>query len=644
MSDTPNLPVDVRIWPTARYLSIHAESIQDSDRLWSQASRKLLWKKGWTKVLDWKPPFARWFVDGELNASENAVDRHMRSGQGNKVAYYWEGEPGDKRVITYSDLYRDVNRFASVLEKLGVRKGDVVAIYMPLVPEFPVAILACARVGATFTVIFSGFSAKSLADRINDCDANVVVTADGGYRRGKIVPLKGIVDEALVAAPSVKYVVVLKRTGQAVAMKEGRDHWWSDLMEKAANFVEPVPVESSHPLFILYTSGTTGTPKGAVHGTGGYLVFAYSTQDWVFDPKDDDVYWCTADIGWITGHTYVVFGPLMHGLTSIMYEGAIDYPEPDRVWKIIENYRVSILYTAPTAIRSLMKHGDDIVRKHGLKSLRILGTVGEPINPTAWHWYYQLVGQGRCPVVDTWWQTETGGIMISPSPKLGLVPLKPGSATYPLPGIDPDVVDEHGNSLPPGHKGFLVIRRPWPGMFMTLRGDPERYKQVYWTRFPGYYYPGDYALKDQDGYFWLLGRADEVLKVAGHRLGTIEVEDALVSHPAVVEAAVAGRPDPVKGEGIIAFVTLKSSASPSPALAEELRQHVRKTIGAIASPDAVYFTKLLPKTRSGKIMRRVIKTVAADVEIGDLSTLEDDASVDEIKMAIQSLREAEGGE
>ncbi len=641
MSDEANLPTDAKIWPTAKYLSLHSESLKDTDKLWSEISWKLIWRKGWQQILKWDPPFAHWFVGGELNASENALDRHMRSWRKNKVAYYWEGEPGDRRVVTYAELYRETNRFASVLQQLGVRKGDTVAIYLPLVPEFPAAILACARIGAPFTVVFSGFSAKALAERIEDCEAKVVVTSDGGYRRGKIIELKVVVDEAVKDTPSVRHVVVLKRTGQEVSMQSGRDHWWHDLMEKALDVVDPVPVESSHPLYILYTSGTTGKPKGAVHSTGGYLAFVYATQEWVFDVRDEDVYWCTADIGWVTGHSYVVFGPLMHGLTSVMFEGALDYPQPDRIWRIVERYGVTVLYTAPTAIRSLMKHGDELPGRHDLDSLRLLGTVGEPINPAAWQWYYELIGQSRCPIVDTWWQTETGGIMISPSPRLGLVPLKPGSATYPLPGIDPDVVGENGRSLPLGEKGFLVIRHPSPGMFMTLHKDPERYREVYWTRFPGSYYSGDYAVRDQDGYFWLLGRADEVLKVAGHRLGTIEVEDALVSHPAVAEAAVAGRPDPVKGEAIVAFVTLKSSVKPSPRLAEELRQHVRKAIGPMASPDAVYFARLLPKTRSGKIMRRVIKAVAAGAEIGDLSTLEDDASVDEVKAAIASLKEAE---
>ena len=622
-------------------MSVYAESLGDTDKLWSEIGWKLKWRKGWQKVLEWDPPFAKWFVGGELNASENALDRHMADWRKNKVAYYWEGEPGDRRVVTYAELHREANRFASVLQKLCVRKGDIVAIYMPLVPEFPVAMLACARIGAPFTVVFSGFSSKALAERIEDCQAKIVVTADGGYRRGRVVELKNIVDEGVEETSSVKHVVVLKRTGQQVPMQPGRDHWWHELIEKASPSVDPTPVESSHPLYMLYTSGTTGKPKGTVHGTGGYLAFVYATMEWVFDPRDEDVYWCTADIGWVTGHSYAVFGPLMHGLTSVMFEGALDHPQPDRIWKIVENYGVTILYTAPTAIRSFMRHGDKSPAAHNLTSLRLLGTVGEPINPAAWQWYYEVIGQSRCPIVDTWWQTETGGIMISPSARLGLVPLKPGSATYPLPGIDPAVVDENGHPVPRGEKGFLVIRRPWPGMFMTLHKDPDRYREVYWTRFPGSYYPGDYAMKDQDGYFWLLGRADEVLKVAGHRLGTIEVEDSLVSHPTVAEAAVASRPDPVKGESIVAFVTLKSSARPSPELAEELRQHVRKTIGPIASPDHVYFARLLPKTRSGKIMRRVIKAVAANGEIGDLSTLEDDASVDEVKAAIEALREAE---
>jgi len=641
MSNSARLPVEMRYEPKEKYLSFQRDSLEDIESFWANIARQLVWHKNWDKVLKWDPPFAQWFVGGTLNASENAVDKHVKSWRKNKAAYLWEGEAGEHRSITYRELYREVNRFASVLQHFGLRKGDTVAIYMPLVPEFPIAMLACARLGLPFTVVFSGFSAKALAERIQDCEAKIVVTADGGYRRGKILRLKSIVDDAVNESPSVKHVVVFRRTGDNVPMSEGRDHWWHDLMAKAESYVAPVPVESTHLLYILYTSGTTGKPKGVAHGTGGYLTFAYATQEWVFDAKDEDVYWCTADIGWVTGHTYLVFAPLMHGLTSVMYEGALDYPDPGRWWEIVERYGVTILYTSPTAIRSLMRYGDHLPRSHDLNSLRLLGSVGEPINPAAWQWYSDVIGQGRCPIVDTWWQTETGGIMISPSPHLGLVLLKAGSATLPLPGVDADVVDEKGQTLAPEEKGFLVIKKPWPGMFMTLYKDPERYRQVYWTRFPGLYYPGDYAMRDTDGYFWLLGRADEVIKVAGHRLGTKEVEDVLVSHPSVAEAAVAGRPDPVKGESIVAFVTLRNVANPSNDLSEELKQHVRLMIGPIATPEAIYFAKLLPKTRSGKIMRRVIKAVAAGGPIGDLSTLEDGASVDEIRQAIEALQMAE---
>ncbi len=641
MSDAPKLPVASTYQPKDRYLSLLKDSLRDPESFWSNIASQLVWHRKWDKVLKWDRPFAQWFVGGTLNASENAVDLHLKSWRRNKAAYLWEGEAGEHRSITYQELYREVNRFASVLQDLGLRKGDTVAIYMPLVPEFPITMLACARLGLPFTVVFSGFSANALAERIRDCEAKIVVTADGGYRRGKVLELKTIVDDAVKESPSVRHVVVFRRTGHVVPMTDSRDYWWHDLMAKAEEYVAPEPVESTHLLYILYTSGTTGKPKGVAHSTGGYLVFAHATQGWVFDPRDDDVYWCTADIGWVTGHTYVVFAPLMHGLTSVMYEGALDYPGPDRWWEIVERYGVTILYTSPTAIRSLMRYGDHLPGSHDLNSLRLLGSVGEPINPAAWQWYSDVIGQGHCPIVDTWWQTETGGIMISPSPRLGLVPLKAGSATLPLPGVEADVVDERGQTLAPGEKGFLVIKKPWPGMFMTLYKDPERYRQVYWTRFPGLYYPGDYAMRDADGYFWLLGRADEVIKVAGHRLGTKEVEDALVSHPSVAEAAVAGRPDPVKGESIVAFVTLRNVANPSNDLSEELKQHVRMMIGPIATPEVIYFAKILPKTRSGKIMRRVIKAVAAGSPIGDLSTLEDGASVDEIRQAIEALRIAE---
>src|SRR5881296_1258585 len=641
MSDAGKLPLAKTYRPKEEYLSILRDSLRDSESFWANIAGQLVWHKNWDKVLKWDPPFAQWFVGGSLNASENAVDKHVKSWRKNKAAYLWEGENGERRTITYGELHREVNRLAGALHDLGLRKGDTVAIYMPLVPEFPITMLSCARLGLPFTVVFSGFSSKALAERIQDCEAKIVVTADGGYRRGKVLELKTVVDDAVKESPSVKHVVVFRRTGHVVPMIEGRDYWWHDLMAKASSYFAPVAVESTQLLYILYTSGTTGKPKGVAHSTGGYLVFAYATQEWVFDAKDDDVYWCTADIGWVTGHTYVVFAPLMHGLTSVMYEGALDYPKPDRWWEIVERYGVTILYTSPTAIRSLMRYGDHLPGSHDLDSLRLLGTVGEPINPAAWQWYSDVIGQGRCPIVDTWWQTETGGIMISPSPRLGLVPLKAGSATFPLPGVEADVVDEKGKSLPPGEKGFLVVKRPWPGMFMTLNNDPERYRQVYWTRFPGNYYPGDYAIRDKDGYFWLLGRADEVMKVAGHRLGTIEVEDALVSHPAVAEAAVASRPDEVKGEAIVAFVILKGSAQAGHGLAQELRDHVRKTIGPIATPDSIYFARMLPKTRSGKIMRRVIKAVAAGGDIGDITTIEDDASVEEVKQAISSLLKSE---
>ena len=638
MSEPGTLPVDTREWPIQKYLAKYRDSLKDPESVWAEIAHRLTWHRGWDKVLEWNPPFARWFVGGRLNASENTLDQHMKTWRKNKAAFLWEGEPGDRRTVTYQELFQTTNKLASALQDFGVRAGDAVALYLPLIPEFPAAMLACARIGAPFTVVFSGFSSKALAERIQDCDAKAVITADGGFRRGKTIKLKAVVDEALENTPSVRHTIVFRRTGEQVSMRENRDRWWDELATQASAYVDPVPVEASHPLYILYTSGTTGKPKGVAHSTGGYLVHALATQEWVFDVRDDDTYWCTADIGWVTGHTYIVFGPLLHGVTSVMYEGALDHPRPDRWWQIVEQYGVTILYTAPTAIRSLMRHGDDYPRQHDLSTLRLLGTVGEPINPAAWQWYYDTIGQGRCPIVDTWWQTETGGIMISPAPRLGLVPLKPGSATFPLPGIDADVVNEEGHSAKPGEKGFLVIRRPWPGMLMTLYKDAERYREVYWTRFPGAYYPGDFAMRDTDGYFWLLGRADEVMKVAGHRIGTTEVEDALVSHPAVAEAAVAGRPDPIRGEAIVAFVTLKKAISPSKDLAEELRQHVRKTIGAIACPDYVFFTALLPKTRSGKIMRRVIKAVASGHNIGDTTTLEDGASVDEVKQAIENLQ------
>jgi len=632
------LDTSTRVYPTNRYLTLYQESLRDRERFWAEQARQLDWYRTWDKVLEWNPPFAKWFLGGMLNASYNTLDRHLKTWKRNKAAVIWEGEPGEQRVLTYYDMYRETNRFANALLNLGVKTGDRVGIYMPLVPELMIAMLAAARIGATFSVVFSGFSAGALADRLNDSEAKVLVTADGGYRRGRVVPLKENADTALSRCYSVEHMIVLRRVGRDVTMKEGRDIWWHDLVKDSHGYVEPVPVEANHPLYILYTSGTTGKPKGVVHSTGGYLVYVAATQKWVFDVKDEDVYWCTADVGWVTGHSYIVFGPLLNGVTSVMYEGALDYPTPGRWWEIVERYGVTVLYTTPTALRTLMKYGDDYPAKHDLSSLRLLGTVGEPINPAAWEWYFRVIGGGRCPIVDTWWQTETGGILISPAPNLGLVPLKPGSATYPLPTIEAEVLDEKGKPAPTLSKGYLVIKSPWPGMLMTLFKDPERYKQVYWSRFEGVYYTGDYAMKDDEGYFWLLGRADEVLKVAGHRLGTIELEDALVAHKAVAEAAVVGKPDAVKGEVIVAFVTLKQGYTPSKELSAELREHVRNVVGPIATPEEIHFVRMLPKTRSGKIMRRVIRAVASNMDVGDITTLEDEASVEEVKAAIEALK------
>src|SRR5579875_1035356 len=637
------LPTETRIFPINRYAEAHKESLVDIERFWhSVASEEISWFRSWDKVLDWNPPFARWFIGAELNASYNCVDRHLSGAVRNKVAYYWEGEDGERRTLTYQDLHIEVNRFANALMRLGIEKGSRVTIYLPMTPELPIAMLACTRLGAPFTVVFSGFSSQSLSDRMNDSGSTLLITADGGFRRGKVIHLKQIADQALETSPGVKNVIVYKRTGQEISMKEGRDHWWSDVVPGSESVKEVLParVESNHPLYLLYSSGTTGKPKAIVHGTGGYLTYTAATTRWVFDPKPSDVYWCAADIGWVTGHSYIVFGPLSLGLTSILYEGALDYPQNDRLWEMIERYRVNILYTSPTALRGLMKYGDEPPAKHDLRSLNVLGTVGEPINPHVWLWYFEKIGGGRCPVVDTWWQTETGGIMISASPRLGLVPLKPGSATLPLPGIDAQVLDDSGRPTASGEKGYIVIRKPWPGMLLTLNGDDARYKQVYWSRFPGSYYPGDYCVRDEDGYFWLLGRADEVLKVAGHRLGTIEIEDALLSHKAVAESAVAGKHDEVKGESIAAFVIVKTGYAAGPALAKELKEHIRSTVGPIAVPDDLHFVKSLPKTRSGKIMRRVVKAVANGMDsVGDTTTLEDEASVEEVKRAVAEFQQ-----
>jgi len=637
--ESSSLPFEKTFSPTTKkYYEFYKKSIMDPEEFWDGEARNLEWFRMWDKVLEWEPPFARWFVGGLLNASYLCVDRHVKTWRRSKVALYWEDEAGNARTWSYSQLYTEVNRFASVLRNLGVGKGERVAMYLPLIPELPITMLAAARIGAIHTVVFSGFSAQALADRINDTQAKVLVTADGGFRRGKLTPLKKTADVALEKAPSIDSVVVVKRANADINMKHGKDFWYHELLEEADSYVEPLPIESNDPLYILYTSGTTGRPKGIVHSTGGYMVFNYSAYKWAFDIRDESVYWCTADIGWVTGHSSIVYAPLSHAATLVLYEGTPDYPKPDRWWEIVDKYGVTVFYTSPTAIRMLMRYGEEWPKKHSLSSLETLGTVGEPINPEAWAWYYKNIGKERCPIVDTWWQTETGGFMISPAPGIELIPLKPGSATLPLPGIEAEVVDEKGQPTPPGVKGYLVIKKPWPGMLMTLYQDPERYKEAYWSRFPGVYYTGDYAIKDAEGYFWLLGRADEVLKVAGHRIGTMELESAAVSHPAVSEAAAIGKPHEVKGESIVIFAILRKDHEPTDELRKELIEHVRNVIGPVATPEEIYFVNSLPKTRSGKIMRRVLKSVLMDTPIGDLSTLEDEASVKEVKEAYEELK------
>ena len=608
----------------------------DQVSFWNEQAKKLSWFNQWTKTLEWNLPFAKWFVGGKINASYNALDIHQTT-RAKKPAILWEGEDGTNRTITYADLYSDVCKFANVLKSLGVKKGDRVTIYLPMVPELPIAMLACARIGAIHTVVFSGFSAASLRDRIDDSKSKVIVTADVGYRRGSSVNLKEIIDGAINELNFVEHVVVLKR-------KEGdlllgtKDRLWHVLMRDSSEKCEPEHLESTHPLFILYTSGTTGKPKGVLHGTGGYLTHLNSTFKWAFDIKDSDIFFCTADIGWVTGHSYVVYGPLLHGATEIMYEGVPDYPSVSRIWDIIQRYGVTIFYTTPTALRMFMKFGDSIPNSFKLSSLRLLGTVGEPINPEVWRWYFKTIGKSKCPIIDTWWQTETGGIMLSPLPGLETISLKPGSATRPIPGTDITVVDEQGNELPSNTKGYLVIRKPWPGMLLTLWGDDEKYKNVYWSKFENNYYSGDYAIKDSDGYFWLLGRADDILKVAGHRIGTAELESSLVSHSDIAEAAVCGIPNEIKGEVIVAFVVLKQNAKKNgDLLRTELIETVRNGIGPIATPRQIYFVTKLPKTRSGKIMRRVLKAIASNEKIGDVSTLEDSTAVKDVQDAFTEL-------
>jgi len=619
---SPDFCKQAHIQSREAYDSISKRAAADPEGFWADIARDLHWFEPWKQVLQWEEPFAKWFVGGKTNISYNCLDRHLTSPRKNKVAILWEGEPGDVRALSYQMLHYEVCRFANALRALGVQKGDRVTIYMGMVPELVIAMLACARLGATHNVVFGGFSAEALRDRINDSQSKVLITADGAFRRGTVVPLKKNVDDAAVNTPSIQKVVVFKRTGEPINMTTGRDVWWHELIAPMSSDFPAEPLDAEHPLFMLYTSGTTGKPKGVVHTTGGYMTGTYITTKWVFDLKEEDTYWCTADIGWVTGHSYIVYGPLLNGATTLMYEGAPNFPQPDRLWSIIEKYRVNVFYTAPTAIRAFIKWGDNWPAKHDLSSLRLLGTVGEPINPEAWIWYRKHIGRDVCPIVDTWWQTETGAIMVSPIP--GAVPTKPGSATLPLPGIAVDVVDRLGNSVGTNQGGFLVLKRPWPSMLRTIYGDPERYKKQYWSEIPGMYFTGDGARRDEEGYLWIMGRIDDVINVSGHRIGTMEVESSLVSHPTVAEAAVVGRPDDMKGQGIVAFVTLAAGHDPRPELKNDLKGHVAKTIGGFAKPDEIRFTDALPKTRSGKIMRRLLRDLASgQTTVGDTTTLED---------------------
>lgn len=627
----PEFAAGAEVKSFSEYEELYATADEDPEAFWAEQAEKLSWFRQWDTVLEWNEPHAKWFVGGKINVAYNCLDRHLSTWRKNKAAIIWEGETGEIKTITYLQLHQEVSRFANVLKKLGVKTGDRVALYMPLIPALTVGMLACARIGATHTVIFGGFSAEAIRDRVNDGRCKVIVTADGGYRRGSEIKLKDTVDEAVAECPCVEDVVVFQRTSSKVTMRPGRDHWWHELTKTVGADCPAEELDSEHPLYILYTSGTTGKPKGILHTTGGYLTqTAYSTK-LVFDLKDDDIYWCTADIGWVTGHSYVVYGPLANGATVFMYEGAPNYPDFDRFWDIIERHKITIFYTAPTAIRSFIKWGEQYPLKHDLSSLRLLGTVGEPINPEAWMWYHEVIGKRKCPIVDTWWQTETGAIMISPLP--GATPTVPGTATRPLPGISVDIVTKAGVPVGPNEGGYLVIKRPWPAMLRTLWGDDERYKQAYWSEIPGYYFAGDGARRDTHGYFWIMGRVDDVINVSGHRLGTAEIESALVSHEAVAEAAVVGRPDELKGQAISAFVTLESGRTGNDMLKDELKAHVAHEIGSLARPDDIRFTDTLPKTRSGKIMRRLLRELAVSGKVaGDVSTLEDVSVLERLRV------------
>ena len=615
------------------------DASSDFVSFWEKQAKSLIWFSPWEKTLDWNPPFAKWFVGGTINASYNTLDIHQQN-KANKPAILWEGENGDSLVLTYKEMWTRVKKLANVLKSLGVRKGDRVTIYLPMIPELPISMLACARIGATHTVIFSGFSATAIKDRIEDSKSKIVITSDGGYRRGNIIKLKEVIDDAIQGLDFVQNVIVVERTKNTIKLSS-KDKFWNQLMNDISDVCPAEKLDSTHPLYILYTSGTTGKPKGVLHGTGGYLTHLNSTFKWAFDIKDSDVFFCTADIGWVTGHSYVVYGPLLHGATEVMYEGAPDFPDASRMWDIIQKYKVTIFYTTPTALRMFMKFGDKLPNSFDLSSLRLLGSVGEPINPEVWKWYFKIIGKEKCPIIDTWWQTETGGMLISALPGLETIPLKPGSGTMSIPGLQISVVDETGNEVPPNTKGYLVIKNPWPGMLLTLWGDDQKYRDVYWSKYKNCYYPGDYALKDSDDYFWLLGRADDVLKVSGHRIGTAELESCLVSHNDVAESAVCGIPDEIKGEIIIAFVVLKQNVTKdAKLLEEELSLKIRNDIGAIATPKQIYFVTKLPKTRSGKIMRRLLKAITNNETIGDVSTLEDGAAVSEVQSALDELQKS----